>query len=74
MKVIKIWLTKFYVLRLSGADRLPFDDGKLDLVTICQAIHWLNVEDFYAEVENRNLDNTVSFMDTLFFVLRLTEL
>ena len=32
------------------AEKLPFEDNSLNLVTVCAAAHWFNFEKFYAEV------------------------
>lgn len=32
------------------ADQLPVEDGTVDLITIAQALHWLPLDAFYAEV------------------------
>lgn len=34
---------------LSAAERLPFDDGAFDLLTVCQGFHWLEREKFFRE-------------------------
>ena len=31
------------------AERPPFEDASLDLITVAQALHWFNLEAFYAE-------------------------
>lgn len=36
---------------VAPADRVPIDDGTVDLVTVAQALHWFNVQSFYAEVK-----------------------
>ena len=35
----------------AGDSELPFDDKTVDLVSCCQAIHWLNIPQFYREVD-----------------------
>jgi SAM-dependent methyltransferase len=34
---------------LSAAERLPFDGGVFDLLTVCQGFHWLEREKFFRE-------------------------
>ncbi len=36
---------------LASAENLPFSDGKFDLLTISQAIHWVDKEKFFAEAD-----------------------
>jgi ubiquinone/menaquinone biosynthesis C-methylase UbiE len=36
---------------LSRAEKTDFGDAQFDLVTVGQALHWFNVESFYAEVK-----------------------
>lgn len=36
---------------LASAENLPFRDGKFDLITISQAIHWVDKENFYVEAD-----------------------
>ena len=35
----------------AGDSELPFGDKTVDLVSCCQAIHWLNIPQFYREVD-----------------------
>ena len=35
---------------VAPADAAPIDDGSVDLVTVAQALHWLDLNGFYAEV------------------------
>ena len=37
-------------VRLGTGEQLEVEDSCLDLVSICQALHWLDVEQFYSEV------------------------
>jgi len=40
------------ILRTGSAEDQPdIDDGSVDLVTICQALHWLDIPRFYKEVD-----------------------
>ncbi len=32
------------------AENTPFPDDAFDLITVAQAVHWFNIDDFYAEV------------------------
>jgi SAM-dependent methyltransferase len=41
---------------VAPADKMPIDDGVVDLVTVAQALHWFDVKGFYAEV-SRALKN-----------------
>jgi hypothetical protein len=36
--------------RVAPAERAPIDDHSIDLVTVAQALHWLSLPEFYAEV------------------------
>jgi SAM-dependent methyltransferase len=36
--------------RVEPADSVSIDDGSVDLVTVAQALHWLDLASFYAEV------------------------
>jgi ubiquinone/menaquinone biosynthesis C-methylase UbiE len=36
---------------VARADSVPIDDGSVDLVTVAQALHWLDLTAFYAEVQ-----------------------
>jgi ubiquinone/menaquinone biosynthesis C-methylase UbiE len=36
--------------RLGRGEELSFPDSSVDLVSICQALHWLELEQFYKEV------------------------
>jgi ubiquinone/menaquinone biosynthesis C-methylase UbiE len=35
---------------VAPADKVPIDEGKVDLVTVAQALHWFDVSTFYPEV------------------------
>lgn len=35
----------------ASAENLPFDFGKFDLITISQAVHWIDKEKFFAEAD-----------------------
>lgn len=35
----------------ASAENLPFDEAKFDLITISQAIHWINKQKFFAEAD-----------------------
>ena len=35
---------------MAPADKVPIDDGTVDLVTVAQALHWFDVSSFYPEV------------------------
>jgi len=37
-------------VRLGSGEQLEVDDNTVDMVSICQALHWLDVEMFYREV------------------------
>ena len=39
------------VYRVAPAEASGLEDGTADLVTVAQALHWLNTETFYAEVD-----------------------
>lgn len=60
----KVWATDISETQLLNATRLPnifysvqpaeqtdFPDSSIDLVTVSQALHWLDIEQFYAEVK-----------------------
>jgi hypothetical protein len=36
--------------QVATADKAPLDDGTADLVTVAQALHWLDLKSFYGEV------------------------
>ncbi|NOT74357.1 MAG: class I SAM-dependent methyltransferase [Cyclobacteriaceae bacterium] len=36
---------------VSAAERTPFKDSVFDLITVGQAIHWFNIDEFYKEVQ-----------------------
>ena len=38
-------------MEVGSGERLEVEDSSLDLVTICQALHWLDLDTFYSEVE-----------------------
>ena len=40
-----------YIFRVSAGERLPIEDSSVDLLTVCQAIHWFDLTQFYSEVD-----------------------
>jgi ubiquinone/menaquinone biosynthesis C-methylase UbiE len=36
---------------VAPAEKVPIEDGSVDLVTVAQALHWLDLRGFYAEVK-----------------------
>ena len=37
--------------RVSPGEKLPIEDSSVDLLTVCQAIHWFDLDQFYKEVD-----------------------
>ena len=37
-------------IRIGGGERLDVEDASLHLVSTCQALHWIQPEQFYSEV------------------------
>lgn len=47
---------------VSPAEKTPFPDAAFDLVTVAQALHWFNIEEFYREVRRvARPDATLAF-------------
>ncbi|HEY8512939.1 MAG TPA: methyltransferase domain-containing protein [Cyclobacteriaceae bacterium] len=41
------------------AEQIPFQDNRFDLITVAQALHWFDLEKFYAEVKRVAVDGAV---------------
>ena len=39
------------VIKVGSGENIEVDDSSVDLVTVCQALHWMQVDKFYQEVE-----------------------
>jgi len=39
------------VIKVGAGEKIEADDSSVDLVTVCQALHWMQVDKFYQEVE-----------------------
>ena len=37
-------------IKIGGGERLEVEDASLHLVSTCQALHWIQLEQFYSEV------------------------
>eukprot|EP00090_Calanus_glacialis_P011110 TRINITY_DN19584_c0_g1_i1.p1 TRINITY_DN19584_c0_g1~~TRINITY_DN19584_c0_g1_i1.p1 ORF type:complete len:288 (-),score=113.65 TRINITY_DN19584_c0_g1_i1:26-844(-) len=37
-------------VKVGRGEKIEVEDSSVDLVTVCQALHWMEVEEFYAEV------------------------
>src|SRR4051812_9215876 len=44
---------------VSPAEKTPFHDDQFDLITVGQALHWFNLNEFYTEVKRIGKNNSL---------------